>query len=144
MLKSILSVTFFVMLSFMLIMLDFIEFNLLCFFLKINIFYFASSAHVSLVLLFSLHLSWLFCKIYFMLSSLFLSFSLYYSLLKNSAILTFLSLCFKSFIIFVLIVTIRVATPRFKIESLTKIGWLYCLLFILVCLVIYVSGYFFF
>ena len=37
----------------------------------------------------------------------------------------------KSFIIFILVIVIRIVIPRYKIESLTKLGWAYSLVFIL-------------
>lgn len=85
-----------------------------------------------------------FLNVWSIVVAVFFSFVLYYSLLKKSTLLVFLFLCFKSFFIFIIIVAIRIATPRFKIESLTKIGWLYSILFILVCLVVFFMGYFFF
>lgn len=113
-------------------------------YLKVNIYMFLTGLEVCSTLFFIYFLSSSFNKISVVVAAVVFNFTLYHSLLKNSTLLSFLSLCVKSFIIFVIVVVIRVATPRFKIESLTKIGWLYCLLFLLVCLLMFVSGYFFF
>lgn len=121
-----------------------VEFLFVYTFVKYNIYTFLISIHIVTILFFYLVVYSFFCKVWLISSTLFFFFTLYHSLVKNSAILTFLVLCLKSFVIFILIVSIRIATPRFKIESLTKIGWLYCLLFILICLAFYIAGFFFF
>jgi NADH:ubiquinone oxidoreductase subunit H len=46
-------------------------------------------------------------------------------------------------LVFVVVVIIRIATPRFKIESLTKLGWSYGLIIIVIGFLFFLLGYFF-
>lgn len=124
--------------------LDFAEVALLHFYIKADMSFILTVNYAVMPLFIISSISLLLCKVYLFFCTVSNSLLLYYSITKNSAILIFLVLCVKSFVIFIIIVSIRIATPRFKIESLTKIGWLYCLLFILVCLLMFVAGYFFF
>lgn len=124
--------------------LDIVETAFLHFYIKADVSFILITNHDIIPFFLISSISLLLCKIYLFFFTISNSLLLYYSILKNSAILIFLTLCIKSFVIFIIIVSIRIATPRFKIESLTKIGWLYCLLFILICLLMFIAGYFFF
>ena len=50
-------------------------------------------------------------------------------------------LALASLFIFLIVVLVRIATPRFKIESLTKLGWTYGLLILLLCIIFYLIGF---
>ena len=52
--------------------------------------------------------------------------------------------CLKCLFVFLLIVLVRVTTPKFKMETLTKLGWLYSLVFVLLVVFVYGGGCFLF
>ncbi len=49
--------------------------------------------------------------------------------------------CFKLLCVFLAIVMIRVTVPKFKIESLSKTGWFYSLLWIVILVIVYLIGW---
>jgi hypothetical protein len=71
----------------------------------------------------------------------YLLFFLYY--IKQSRFYNLIWTCIISFIIFLFVVLIRIATPRFKLESLSKLGWMYGLLIIFLAILFFYIGYFF-
>ena len=48
----------------------------------------------------------------------------------------------KCFFVFILIILVRVTMPKFKMESLSKLGWLYSLIFIFLTLCVYWLGFY--
>lgn len=52
-----------------------------------------------------------------------------------------LFLCFFSFLIFILTVLVRIVTPRYKFESLSKLGWTYGLIIIIFAFLLFFLGF---
>ena len=64
------------------------------------------------------------------------------NLWTTTTILSAIIVCCKCILAFLVIVLIRVTTPKFKMETLTKLGWLYSLCFLLYLFGFYWLGFF--
>lgn len=64
--------------------------------------------------------------------------------LQISAIGATMLLCLKCLFVFLLIVLVRVTTPKFKLETITKLGWLYSLSMLSSVFFSYWTGFFLF
>ena len=53
-------------------------------------------------------------------------------------------LCLKCLFVFLSVVLVRVTTPKFKLETVTKLGWLYSLSMVFSVFTVYWSGFFLF
>jgi|LauGreDrversion4_2_1035121.scaffolds.fasta_scaffold187307_2 hypothetical protein len=61
---------------------------------------------------------------------------------KQTKFFNMIWLCLLSFLIFIFIVLVRIVTPRFKLESLSKLGWTYGLIILVLCVIFFFIGYF--
>jgi len=65
-----------------------------------------------------------------------------FSFFKQTKFFNMLWLCLISFLIFIFIVLVRIVTPRFKIETLSKLGWTYGLIILVLSVLFFFFGYF--
>lgn len=61
----------------------------------------------------------------------------WYAAAKATAIGAVIFLCLKCLFVFLAIVLVRVTTPKFKLESITKLGWLYALIIVFIVFLVY-------
>ena len=64
------------------------------------------------------------------------------SLFRTAPMLAMVMLCLKCLVIFLAVVMVRVTVPKFKLETLSKLGWLYSLVMLLCVFLIYWLGFF--
>ena len=61
---------------------------------------------------------------------------------KAAPMLAMVVLCLKCLVIFLAVVMVRVTVPKFKLETLSKLGWLYSLVILLCVFLVYWLGFF--
>ena len=64
-------------------------------------------------------------------------FKLCFGLQQMTSLTLIIVLCLKCLFVFLLVVLVRVTVPRFKIETLSKLGWLYSLFFLFLIFSLY-------
>lgn len=78
------------------------------------------------------------------ISYAFLALNTLLSTVVVSPLLGVIFICVKFLLIFGYIVLVRTTTPRFKLETITKLGWLYVLIFLAAVFIVYLLGFFLF
>jgi hypothetical protein len=63
---------------------------------------------------------------------------------QSTAVGAAIFLCLKCLFVFLLVVLVRVTTPKFKLETITKLGWLYSLALVFLVFLVYWVGFFLF
>ncbi len=115
------------------------------FFISIFLFFITFIIDLYYDLCFIFYISKLLILYFFKIKFIFFIFEnlkILFSFFKQTKFFNMLWLCLISFLIFIFIVLVRIVTPRFKIETLSKLGWTYGLIILVLSVLFFFFGYF--